>query len=129
MIIGALSGCTASAERAPDLPPIEIGHVGAAAAAKLLADDPGVVVLDLRTAWEYDAGHIAGAKRIDYYSLDFRDRLAMLDRNARYLIHCKSGVRSAATIEIMDELGFRHVDHLDGGFDSWRAAGLPIEKG
>ena len=87
---------------------------------------PGLVVLDVRTADEHRAGHLANAFSIDYYGADFRERLARLERDVPYLIYCRSGARSGRTYQIMSELGFTRFYDLHGGIKAWRQAGLPL---
>jgi rhodanese-related sulfurtransferase len=101
-------------------------NLDAARAAKLLEENPGVVVLDVRTPEEFATGHLANAKNLDFKAGDFRDKLAALDRDADYLVHCAVGGRSSQTRDQMVELGFRHINHLEGGIEAWKAAGLPI---
>jgi len=50
------------------------------------------VVLDVRTSKEYQAGHIPGAVNIDINASDFEKKLAGLDKEKTYLVHCASGV-------------------------------------
>ncbi len=101
--------------------------VDAPAAQELLAAPPsGLVVLDVRTPEEFDQGRIAGAENIDFYASDFSTRLDALDKDAPYFVYCRSGNRSASTIDIMRDLGFTSVYELDGGIVSWAEAGLPF---
>ncbi len=96
-------------------------------AAATLADPPdGLVLLDVRTPEEFDAGHLDGAIMIDFYEGDFADRIAELDRDVPYVIYCRSGNRSGQTRELMEELGFASVDDVGGGIVAWAEAGLPI---
>lgn len=87
---------------------------------------PGLVVLDVRTAQEYQVGHLPNAFLIDYYQPDFQVRLAELERDVPYLIYCRSGGRSGRSYEMMKELGFARVYELRGGIRAWRQAGLPL---
>ena len=97
------------------------------AAADLLAEPPAdLVVLDVRTADEFDAGHVDGAEMLDFYRADFADRLADLDPSKPYLIYCRSGNRSGQTRAIMEDLGFTDVADVEGGVLAWDAAGLPL---
>ena len=64
-------------------------------AAKLLQSDKNVVVLDVRTAEEFQAGHIPGAKNLDFFGNDFAQQVAALDKSKTYLVHCAAGGRSA----------------------------------
>ena len=87
------------------------------------------VVIDIRTAQEHAAGYLpATALVLDYYAPDFRDRLAGLDKNAAYLLYCRSGRRSGSALEVMAQLGFAEARHIAGGITAWAAAGLPVQK-
>lgn len=96
-------------------------------AQKLIAEKK-VVVLDVRTPSEFAAGHIAGATNLDYKAEDFKTRVAALDKNQAYLVHCASGVRSASACAVMDKLDFKTLYDLKGGISAWQDAGLPVEK-
>ena len=98
-----------------------------AEAAALLDDPPDdLVILDVRTLEEFDAGHVDGAEMLDFYRADFADQLADLDPTKPYLIYCRSGNRSGQTRAIMEDLGFTDVADIDGGVLAWDAAGLPL---
>lgn len=91
-----------------------------------LADDPAPVLLDIRTPEEVAAGHLGGSVNIDFYEADFADRIAELDRDASYVVYCRSGSRSGQAMELFDSLGFADVTEIDGGIVAWSAAGLPV---
>jgi rhodanese-related sulfurtransferase len=82
----------------------------------------------VRTAEEFAAGHIAGAKNLDFHGDDFEKKLNALDKNATYLVHCASGGRSAQACKLMGEDQFAKVYHMNGGFSAWIKAKKPIEK-
>ncbi len=87
------------------------------------------IVIDIRTPEEYAAGHLeAVSMTLDYYAPDFKDRLAKLDKNAKYLIYCRSGHRSGITLGIMKNMGFTDIHHIEGGINAWIAAGWPVVK-
>lgn len=86
------------------------------------------VIVDVRTPDEFADGHIEDATNLDYYSSSFRNELESLDKNKIYLIHCKSGRRSKAALEIMKELGFKKVYNMLGGITRWEVEGLPTTK-
>lgn len=97
-------------------------------AAALLDGDPAIVILDVRTPAEFTRGHIPGAINANYFSFGFGKKLDALDTEATYLVHCKSGHRSARVPKQLAERGVATIYHLDGGFDAWRAAQLPTTK-
>ena len=87
----------------------------------------GLVILDVRTPEEFDAGHIPGAVNIDFYEVSFPNDLHALDKDIPYAIYCRSGNRSGETIGMMEDLGFVDVSELGGGIITWRDAGYLIE--
>jgi rhodanese-related sulfurtransferase len=109
---------------------------GAATAVTLLAPDEAqelvaggdVRVLDVRTPEEFAEGHVAGATLIDFYEPDFAERIAALDRDATYVVYCRSGNRSGQATALMAEQGFSAVHDVDGGVLAWEAAGLPLAR-
>ncbi len=105
-----------------------VTHVDAAGAAELLAADSAVTVLDVRTPGEFAEGHLKGAVNVDFKAADFKEKAAVLDKDTAYLVHCRSGSRSTASLEILKELGFGKIYHLDGGFNAWQKSGQPVEK-
>jgi rhodanese-related sulfurtransferase/thioredoxin-related protein len=95
--------------------------------AKMTADKQNVI-LDVRTAQEFQAGHIAGAVNLDVTAAGFEQKAAALDKTKTYLVHCASGVRSERACKKMTQLDFPHLYNLPGGFKAWVAAGQPVEK-
>lgn len=73
----------------------------------------GATVIDVRTAAEFDSGHLDGALNIDVQSADFAQKVGELPKDDTYVVYCRSGSRSAAAIKIMTGLGF--TDLIDGG--------------
>lgn len=120
--ISAAPGASAPASVAAGITLISAD--GAAATITTAPDD--LVILDVRTAEEFDEGHIEGAVMIDFYQGDFADRLAELDPDVPYVLYCRSGNRSGQTATIMEELDFQSVQDVDGGALAWQAAGLPL---
>ncbi|WP_298301116.1 rhodanese-like domain-containing protein [uncultured Erythrobacter sp.] len=96
--------------------------VSIAEASALLSGEAGIVVLDVRTPEEFAAGHIEDAVNLDFLSEDFAANLAELGKDTTYVLHCKSGARSAKALEIMKEQGFESIAHMNEGFDAWTAA-------
>jgi protein disulfide-isomerase len=95
--------------------------------AKMAADKQNVV-LDVRTAKEFEAGHIAGAVNLDFLAPDFEKRAAALDKGKTYLVHCATGVRSARACGKLGKLDFPKLYNLPGGFKAWEKAGQPVSK-
>ena len=107
--------------------PAAVKNVGVDEFAKL-RESTNAVVLDVRTAKEFSAGHIPGAVNLDINAPDFEKKAAALDKSKTYLVHCAAGVRSAQACVKMDKLTFTNLVNLDVGFKAWEKAGKPVEK-
>lgn len=103
-----------------------VENLDADAAAKLLEKQSDIIVLDVRTAKEYNSAHIEGAKNLDFYADGFQKQLASLDKDEPYLVHCASGGRSSKARDLMQKLGFKKIFHLEGGMNAWQKAGNPV---
>lgn len=104
----------------------DVVHVDVGGATELLDANDEIVVLDVRTPGEFEAIRIDRARNIDIDGENFRKNVASLDREEAYLVHCAAGVpggRSERAVEVMRELGFTQVHHLDGGINAWKASG------
>ena len=91
-----------------------------------LADEPNVVVLDVRTAEEYAEGHIVGALNIDQGQGDFMEKAkAQLPSDKTIAVYCRSGRRSASAASRLAAEGYTCVN-LKGGIVAWKEAGLDV---
>ena len=97
-------------------------------AAAMLKKFPSFVILDIRTPREFAAGHLKGAKNIDFYGDDFAAKLKKLDKKKGYLVHCASGGRSGKSMKQFKIQGFTTIYHIDDGYRGWVAAKLPVVK-
>lgn len=83
-------------------------------------------IIDVRTQEEYNDGHIEGAVLINFFSPDFKDKIAELDKKGKYIVYCRSGGRSAKAILYMNEIGIKEALNLTGGINAWIKAGKPV---
>lgn len=94
----------------------------------MLQKNPKLIVLDVRTAQEFNAGHIKGAVNIDVRQADAFSKIDKLDRNATYIVHCRTFHRSTAAVNHMRDSGFKNVYQMMDGWSGWSQNGLPAEK-
>ncbi len=114
-----LAGCsTATATAVETVSPV--------AAAEIIANESDEVVLDIRTPEEFNQGIIEGAINIDFYADDFAEQLDKLDKDAHYVVYCRSGNRTNQARSTFEELGFTNVTEIDGGISTWYNDGLPV---
>jgi rhodanese-related sulfurtransferase len=92
-----------------------------------------VVLVDLREPGELtEQGAIAGAVHAPRGMLEFYAdpsspyHRGELDPSARTILYCASGGRSALACDLLGQLGYADVAHLDGGLKAWKAAGRPV---
>lgn len=78
-----------------------------------------VVLVDVRTAGEYDAGHIENARNIDVLKDTFRSiTIGTLPKDKTIAVYCRSGKRSLKAAAILAKEGYK-VINLRGGWLEW----------
>lgn len=88
---------------------------------------PSAQILDVRTATEYQGGHIKNALQANWNDQkEFESRTQHLDKNKTVYIYCQAGGRSAAAQINLIEKGYKVVN-LEGGMSNWKMKGLPVE--
>ena len=94
--------------------------------ARRLEDGDDLVVLDVRPAAEYAAGHLPGAVSIPVGEL--RRRLAELPADREVVAYCRGPycVFSDEAVALLRSRGYR-ASRLEEGLPDWRAAGMPVE--
>ena len=78
-----------------------------------------VILVDVRTAEEYQVGHLENAKNINWYDKDFVERFEGISKDETIYVYCKKGGRSAKAQKLLDSLGYKKVINLIGGYDAW----------
>ena len=78
----------------------------------VFANTENMIILDVRTAQEFNETHVEGAKNYDIFSADFKDQMLKLDKNKTYKVYCRSGNRSGQAEKIMKSLGFKDVENV-----------------
>ncbi len=101
-------------------------NISAAEAAKMIAKDSTVVIIDIRTKEEYDTGHIAGALNFNYYSQAFKSQISSLDSSKKYIIYCRSGNRSGKAMPMFEEAGFKEVYNIEDGIIGLNGINYPM---
>ena len=99
-----------------------IQNVDAAGARKAI--EQGAQVIDVRTAGEYQLGHIAGSINLPVEEIGAK--AASWNKDGSYVLYCASGSRSASAQETMRGMGFKNVADMTGGISAWTG---PLEKG
>jgi sulfur-carrier protein adenylyltransferase/sulfurtransferase len=99
----------------------EITEIDTATAADEIA--AGSIVLDVREPDEYDQGALPDAIHLPRGHLESQVEGKLLDKNAKVVVYCAGGVRSAFAAKTMQELGYTDVSSVIGGFGKWKDEG------
>ena len=125
------------------MPPPTIDDMLAAARARLTrlapvdalaAQTAGAALLDIRNERQVRAdGTIPGALHIERNVFEWRLDPASAHRHPnaparedQVVVICDEGYQSSLAAAALQDLGFTRATDLDGGFQAWRAAGLPV---
>jgi hydroxyacylglutathione hydrolase len=96
-------------------------------AAKIAAGQPPAVI-DVRTGFEFRAGHIPGAINAPVWKLLLRLIPLPPDKQAEMVVLCELGPRAAMAKALLGLCGYSNLSLLGGHMAAWRRAGLPLEK-
>jgi rhodanese-related sulfurtransferase len=94
------------------------------AATRLMND--GAVVVDVREAEEFSAGHLTSAKHIPVADID--KRINDIPSGKPILVYCATGTRSGKAAAALKKAGRDQIFNLNGGIAAWKQAGLPVVK-
>jgi phage shock protein E len=95
---------------------------------EVLKKNKAIVILDVRTADEFAAGHLKGAQNIDIRQQDAYSKLDKLNHQTTYLVYCRTNHRSGMAVDYMMQKGFKNVYQMMDGFPGWSANNFAYEK-
>jgi rhodanese-related sulfurtransferase len=86
------------------------------------------VLVDVREADEFAAGHLAGAVHISRGMLEFKFSAnpALQARDLAIVLYCKTSGRAALAAAVLHDMGYLNVKSIAGGIDAWVAAGQSV---
>ena len=93
-------------------------------AKKIMDNDEGYIILDVREQGEFDEGHIPGAILILYTEIENKSEEIIPDKNKQIIVYCSSGRRSKIAAESLIMIGYTNVKEF-GGIIAWPYA---VEK-
>lgn len=88
----------------------------------------GVIALDVRDCDELQEGKIAQAVHISRGTLEFVVLAKIPNKNSSIVVFCKKGGRGILAAYTLQQMGYKNVVNIQGGFDSWQAQKLPVVK-
>jgi rhodanese-related sulfurtransferase len=89
----------------------------------------GALVVDVRDAKDYEAGHIIDARHIPAAEVGGRAESLKKFKEKPVVVYCDSGFASAAAAKGLRAQGFGKTVTLRGGLQAWRQDNLPVVKG
>ena len=89
----------------------------------------GAVVIDLRAAEQYAAGHLSGARRLDGEQILKAGDTLKKYKQKPLIVYDESGSLGTSAARQLKAQGFEQAFNLRGGLAAWRADNLPLEKG
>ena len=88
-------------------------------AVNMMAQETGYIILDVRRADEFAAGHIPGAINVANESIGTAEILELPDKDQLILVYCRSGRRSKEASEKLVKLGYTNIVEF-GGILDWK---------
>ncbi len=125
-VVGYLAGGMQQLDRVPELIEL-IERITAGSLAEQLASSAPPVLIDVRTAREWDESHIDGALNLPLSQL--AERAGELAADDPLVAYCAGGYRSAIAVSVLRRAGLARVANLVGGFGAWESARLPTTAG
>ena len=93
-------------------------------AQQMIEDNKDALILDVRTAAEYESGHIPNAVNLSNEDIQAGKVDSLKDKSQLIMVYCRSGNRSRQAAQKLAELGYTNVVDF-GGIQSWQG---DIEK-
>lgn len=131
LLLAAASAGTVSAQAEPVGDPVEVPggtywHVSVSELQAMLSGDDKPLLVNTHVPFQ---GDIAGTD-VSIPFNEIADHLDQLpdDRSEPVVLYCRSGPMSDRAATTLAGLGYTRVYSLEGGFNAWGAAGLPIER-
>ncbi len=115
--LGLLTGCsqntvTTTTEKA------SVITMTSEEAKNMMDQEDSLIIVDVRTQEEYDAGYIEGAVLIPDFDIETKAESLLPDKDATILVYCRSGRRSALAAQKLVELGYQNIYDF-GGIIDW----------
>ena len=87
-------------------------------AVKMMSEQSGYIILDVRTTAEYETAHIPNAICIPNENIGTKEPQELPDKNQLILVYCRSGNRSKLAAQKLADMGYTNIVEF-GGINSW----------
>jgi rhodanese-related sulfurtransferase len=85
-------------------------------------------LVDVREDNEWQKGHASGAIHLGKGIIERDIEKAIPDHDAEIVLYCGGGYRSALAADALQQMGYRNVISMDGGWKRWRELDYPTES-
>ena len=85
---------------------------------RMKAQNPDVILLDVRSKQEYEEGHLSGSVSLCLYDICKQANQILPDKQQTIIVYCSSGNRSKEAQETLETMGYENVYNLKGGLDN-----------
>ena len=92
-----------------------------------ITSDNKITIIDVRTATEYQDGHLKNAINIPYTEIKERIKEYVTDKEEKIILYCRSGRRSGIAENILKEMGYKNVINA-GAFEELKKKEEQIKK-
>ncbi|PQJ83117.1 thiosulfate sulfurtransferase GlpE [Aliivibrio sifiae] len=93
---------------------------------KLMNQDLNAVIVDIRDPQSFSRGHVERAFHLTNDTVV--ELMNTVDFEQPVLVMCYHGHSSQGAAQYLINQGYDEVYSVDGGFEGWHKAGLPVEK-
>ncbi len=104
------------------------GGFGVAPADAVRLMNKGAMVIDLRSAEDFQAGHIVNARNVALDALMTERSIVKKQKNKIMIAVCDTGTTSSRAAGMLRKAGFENAFSLKGGLKAWRDENLPLVK-
>lgn len=116
----ALFGCAKSSDTAS----LNYTQVSSEEGQKMMEEETGYIILDVRRQDEYDEGHIPTAICVPNEEIGTEKIEELPDKDQRIFVYCRSGRRSKEAAKKLADMGYTNIVEF-GGILDWKGE---IEK-
>ena len=102
-----------------------IREVSVEEARKRVAARADVRLIDVREDKEWAAGHALGAEHLGKGIIERDIEAQVADKSTELILYCGGGYRSALAADVLQQMGYKNVYSMAGGWKAWKDSGGP----
>lgn len=105
-----------------------IREVTVAETRERMAADQSVRLIDVREDHEWERGRAAGSTHLAKGIIERDIEVSVPNKSTAVILYCGGGFRSALSADVLQQMGYRNVYSMAGGWKAWQDSGAPIES-